>query len=707
MALVSTAADVASLAVQADNGDESTRNDDSSAISRCETTARAPTPTPVPTPISTPTPNTNNLGLRHDGGLLQDAHARNGIPSKIQHLAPEQDSNFSIMQIGLPLNREEAARLTSERTVAAAKTYDQTGYYSTIRKQRLRWAKTLAQAQCSSIEDVARTQNMIRRTTPLSPSETKFEQARLLTLLKSLDPATVVDQICKATSYFGGAQMDAPLDCDSFPPSETGYGSGANFVGWLAEIFPHTTTAPPGAENEADASALPPKKRRGRPKGSKSTKVRSDKGGRHVTKKSRGDGQPGATSADGNDIEDDYDMVRLSHAAVINTGSMLDETAHQPGDAVGVAAPRSTKRGRPKGSKGRKKKKDVEENAASTSTGEGAAAELGNADSTSAMVDSNHPLRIDGLASHEQFRAHNSVARSTDLSASHLALTNHSSWAHPNERQDLSRKRKNPVSAADGGDLGDSDQTAGSSSQTPEMAKRYRASEPSSDRIPPVTSTSSSFDNQNHQAGSMNLESTSNYSGSQLPQYYMPPTGQQSHSSFSPNLSQAHLGRSPPNSFAANSMHMARQKYFQQQQHQHQHQQQQQQQQQQHQQQQHQQQQHQQQQHHQPQHHQQQHQQQQHQQQQQQQHAMHQPAQDLVFPRSTTDNMSQNMVARNIIHSPHYLLGPTSAGPSPGVQAGAAKQQANQNYRHLPSGAQSSTHVNMAPYSTFGHQNFM
>lgn len=263
---------MASLAVQADNGDESTRNDDSSAISRCETTARAPTPTPVPTPTSTPTPNTSesypacfsrslrtndtvlhrrncfvdvlqdNLGLRHDGGLLQDAHARNGIPSKIQHLAPEQDSNFSVMQIGLPLNREEAARLTSERTVAAAKTYDQTGYYSTIRKQRLRWAKTLAQAQCSSIEDVARTQNMIRRTTPLSPSETKFEQARLLTLLRSLDPATVVDQICKATSYFGGVQMDAPLDCDSFPPSETGYGSGANFVGWLAEIFPNTVS---------------------------------------------------------------------------------------------------------------------------------------------------------------------------------------------------------------------------------------------------------------------------------------------------------------------------------------------------------------------------------------------------------------------------------------------------------------------------------
>jgi len=180
----------------------------------------------------------DNLGLRHEPGLLQDAHARNGIPSKIQHIAPEEETNFSVMQIGLTLNREEAARLTSERTIAAAKTYDQSGYFSTIRKQRLKWAKNLAQ------EDAAQTQTFIKRTTPLSPSETKFEQARLLSLLRSLSPSAVVDQVCKATTYFGGAPAGAPpSDCDDFPQSETGYGSGSNFVGWLAEIFPHMVSS--------------------------------------------------------------------------------------------------------------------------------------------------------------------------------------------------------------------------------------------------------------------------------------------------------------------------------------------------------------------------------------------------------------------------------------------------------------------------------
>lgn len=186
----------------------------------------------------------DSRALRHEPGVLHDAHRRNGIPSKIQHMAIEQDSNFSVMQIGMTVDREEAARLTSERTVAAAKTYDQSGYYSTIRKQRIRWAKTLAQAQRISLEEAARTQTIVKRTTPLSPPETKFEQARLLTLLRSLNPNVVVDQICKATAYFGGIPMDAPPpDCGAFPKSETGNGLGSNFVGWLAEIFPHMVSS--------------------------------------------------------------------------------------------------------------------------------------------------------------------------------------------------------------------------------------------------------------------------------------------------------------------------------------------------------------------------------------------------------------------------------------------------------------------------------
>ncbi|WAO83339.1 hypothetical protein NCS54_00052400 [Fusarium falciforme] len=133
----------------------------------------------------------------------------------------------------------------------------------------------------------------------LSPHDTKTEQARLLTLLRSLHPILVVDQLCKALAYFGGIPGAPPPADGVFPQSAGTNGPGSLFVAWVSEIFPHldnvdkvavTQTPPaippvgaPGAasianSSAADAAPVTVKRSRGRPKGSKSSKVRKDKG---------------------------------------------------------------------------------------------------------------------------------------------------------------------------------------------------------------------------------------------------------------------------------------------------------------------------------------------------------------------------------------------------------------------------------------------
>ncbi|KAG6267217.1 hypothetical protein E4U49_008261 [Claviceps purpurea] len=684
MAPVSTAEDLASLTASADARDVSTNIDHSSTANRAGTTAPAPNLSKShPALVSLAADGILLLASKwivntkpdnrapHKAGVLHEAAGRNGTSIQIQ--APGNGSNFSAMQTGPTLSREEAARLTSELTVAAAKEFNQSSYYSTIRRQRLKWTQTATQTQAPSVENAARTQPVVRqkRTTHLTPSETKFEQARLLTLLRSLNPDVVVNQICKAVTYFGGIPMGPlPPDYSAFPDSDTGYGSGSNFIGWLSEIFPITT--PPGTEIAAvDETASPPRKRRGRPKGSKSTKVRSDKGGRHVTKKSRCDTQPSAPDAD---EDDGPDHVRsgnsggLFQEATPNTGPSLDETANQPNDAA-TAAPRPAKRGRPKGSKSRPKESIGSQNPAPTDVDEAAAASalMGEAASALAMANLSNSLRNSELASQEQLTTHSPAGQSTDMAASQPALTDQASSQQPIERQTSSRKRKMQESAVDAGDLDQSEQTTSSSSRTPEMSDCRNASDTSAGgQVPPLSS--SDFDTQT-QAVNMGAQGTSNYSQAQLPQYFIAASGQQSHASFSPVMNQAHLG-SPPNSLTAGNIHMTRQKYMQQQQN-HQNPKQQQQQQQQH----------------------------------ARQHAMlHHQSQELVFGSSTNDGMSHDMVSRNTIQPSHYLLGTSSASPNAGMQA--AGKQAHE-YQHLQSGGSSSNNGHMPSYSTFGSQGFM
>jgi hypothetical protein len=100
------------------------------------------------------------------------------------------------------------------------------------------------------------------RSRPLAPDETKYEQARLLTLLRSINPVTVVDQICKAVAYFGGIPGAPPPEDGIFPESANTRETGALFIGWLAEIFPDLTAKSPEVSKEVGPAGS---KKKGRP----------------------------------------------------------------------------------------------------------------------------------------------------------------------------------------------------------------------------------------------------------------------------------------------------------------------------------------------------------------------------------------------------------------------------------------------------------
>ncbi|PSR91948.1 hypothetical protein BD289DRAFT_481381 [Coniella lustricola] len=190
---------------------------------------------------------------------------------------------------------------------------------------------------------------------PLSAQETKEHQARLLTLLRTLQPVQVVDQLCKALAYFGGIPDAPPPQDGKFPESAEANGSGSVFVGWLTEIFPDLDAQgrrkPRPMRPAPPVEPSPEKRGRGRPKGSKSSKVRSDKGIKKTPKKSL----PTDAPSDGNPAPGD-NWVDADDTAG-NDGQNVAATDRQPpGSNVanrteGAASIR--KRGRPKGSKNR------------------------------------------------------------------------------------------------------------------------------------------------------------------------------------------------------------------------------------------------------------------------------------------------------------------------------------------------------------------
>ncbi|KAI2622952.1 hypothetical protein GGS26DRAFT_583749 [Hypomontagnella submonticulosa] len=240
----------------------------------------APTMT-IPSPsLATPTINglTNNHIIPSDGDLRmypRDGRVRNPVPSKLKDVTDRMKGNFSVMHMDVASHRasegrDAAAKRTSESTALQAKLAQTDTYVSHQRRANYPRPPGLKQftspRKSTSVEAEPVVADIAAPLSPLSIAETKAEQARLLTLLRTLPPNTVVDQLCKALAFFGGIP-DAPPPADGkFPESAEANGSGSLFVGWIAEIFPNLDN---------------PRRRRrprGRPKGSKASKSRSDKG---------------------------------------------------------------------------------------------------------------------------------------------------------------------------------------------------------------------------------------------------------------------------------------------------------------------------------------------------------------------------------------------------------------------------------------------
>ncbi|KAF4775577.1 hypothetical protein HER10_EVM0012137 [Colletotrichum scovillei] len=226
-------------------------------------------------------------------------------------------------------------------------------------------------------ETVEESAQVRRRTSTLTTVETIAEQARLLTLLRSLDPDLVVDQLCKGLKFFGGIANEHTSSGASFPISAEANGSGSLFVGWLAEIFPALDQ---GAMPSAHQTKL--RRPRGRPKGSRNAKGKQ--AGHSVqrlasrahaagatTDNSAGDDavERAAVDASWVDIDDtiadtDGESLQVDAERVVATPAS-SQVVSGPGASGGMpesgsaqtstTTPAPKRRGRPKGSKNRPK----------------------------------------------------------------------------------------------------------------------------------------------------------------------------------------------------------------------------------------------------------------------------------------------------------------------------------------------------------------
>lgn len=327
--------------------------------------------------------------------------------------------------------RNAAAKRTSEETEAAARLANMRGYQS-IKRSKLAWNPPTESDPRSSAPAYGASQNGHLNSSyslpgrPLGPlpHEAKAEQARLLTLLRSLNPLVVVDQLCKALAYFGGIPGAPSSHEFDFPDSGRNNGQGSIFVGWVAEIFPPVegnpsalalhpslqtadiasaaapagvvvpdvpvsaqvpalsdtanTTAPPaqpastaslsepapnhseGPQNATgDTAATPIKRPRGRPKGSKSSKPRIDKGIKksdlalHPSSQADGAGSQLSQSDLGRRPDG---SIEQSQNGLANPAYHTDMPGHLDPDSSIMSTPGTgKKRGRPKGSKNRPK----------------------------------------------------------------------------------------------------------------------------------------------------------------------------------------------------------------------------------------------------------------------------------------------------------------------------------------------------------------
>lgn len=168
----------------------------------------------------------------------KDGRIKNAVPNALKGRTDSRNGNFGVMlmEIGTTeeaLLRENNAKATSESTARAARIAFQDGY---VPLSRLKVSpETIAPTTQRAVEEP------LVRASSGDTLHTKAEQARLLGLLQSLQPKVIVDQLCGALAFFGGACPGADT---CFPESSRSNGSGSLLVNWLAEIFPSPGTVP-------------------------------------------------------------------------------------------------------------------------------------------------------------------------------------------------------------------------------------------------------------------------------------------------------------------------------------------------------------------------------------------------------------------------------------------------------------------------------
>ncbi|KAJ4424771.1 hypothetical protein N0V82_000490 [Gnomoniopsis sp. IMI 355080] len=324
---------------------------------------------------------------QHSEQQYKDGRIRNPVPSKLKGKTSASSGRFSVMHMDIrgkdmAADRDLAAKRTSENTAMAAQKAFESGYQP---HRKSNWMRVTEEQADPSVPFTGTTpynhalyglkpapnpsrerSSIVETPRPLFPEEVKEEQARLLTLLRTLQPLTVVDQLCKALAYFGGIpDAPPPKEGRSFPESAEANGSGAVFVGWVAEIFPDLDAQGRRKPRPFVAPSLPPartteKRGRGRPKGSKASKVRSDKGIKKGSKKN-----PILGALDANETVHDNSWVDVDESILDDedegdddvgiTGARVRHTPEPPSAADAEATASAKRRGRPKGSKNRPK----------------------------------------------------------------------------------------------------------------------------------------------------------------------------------------------------------------------------------------------------------------------------------------------------------------------------------------------------------------
>ncbi|KAI1505332.1 hypothetical protein F5X99DRAFT_277732 [Biscogniauxia marginata] len=365
--------------------------------------ASAPPPSespaiPVPSPsLPGPVPNGGANGflpptaMPNDGSISadmrlypRDGRVRNPVPSKLKDVNEQMKGNFGVMHMDVASHRasegrDAAAKRTSESTALQAKLAQTDTYVSHQRRANYPRATGLKQfsSPSKSVEPVVDSNPL----QPLTVAETKSEQARLLTLLRTLSPNTVVDQICKALAFFGGIPEAPPPNDGKFPESAAANGSGSLFIGWIAEIFPNLDNPRRAALSSAPPPSASQRRPRGRPKGSKASKARSDKGIKKGSQKSsKGTENQVEDAQDESWVDVEDSVLELNdHGDLVEAESSMRDPPSTPprvpdvepitatpatgstsgfrsiNDTSNVPVSNIKRRGRPKGSKNRPK----------------------------------------------------------------------------------------------------------------------------------------------------------------------------------------------------------------------------------------------------------------------------------------------------------------------------------------------------------------